>query len=251
MRAISDRFPGVLKVSSGQYRAIKYRAGPVAPFCRRKYKKREAGRGSSGGGKVRFVRVYECVYRKFSGSTSARTHREAHHVDFKPSLICASSRTNFPLSLYPAPLSSSLRTILLRALLFPPSPRLLSLDFFSFFPSSSSLFLLLGTRHKAHMRATPRDLHRRMCWDNLVVIVLSLSPSPPRPRFVVPAELCSLSSSSGEGRVSLRDTAAGRVQNIFPKAGSFVPFSCACVNALEFWIEQLRFWPSWIETGHR
>ena len=55
--------------------------------------------------KLRFVRVSEYVYRKFSGSTSARTHREPHHVDFKPSLICASSRTNFPLSLYPASLS--------------------------------------------------------------------------------------------------------------------------------------------------
>lgn len=59
-------------------------------------------------GKLRSVRKScEYVYRKFSGSTSARAHRQPHHVDFKPSLICASSRTNFPLSLYPASPSPS------------------------------------------------------------------------------------------------------------------------------------------------
>lgn len=67
--------------------------------------------------------VREYVYRKFSGSTSARAHREPHHVDFKPSLICASSRTNFPLSLYPA--SLRLPRVYTRA---HPRPRSLSLS---------------------------------------------------------------------------------------------------------------------------
>lgn len=147
-------------------------------------------------GKLRSVRKScEYVYRKFSGSTSARAHRQPHHVDFKPSLICASSRTNFPLSLYPASPSPSRaraharpRSLLLSLSLYAYlhtrvcrprssthafsvfrtvlSPRFLSLSFrffffFSvFFPIPHLLSLLLFRclavgARSRHMRATP------------------------------------------------------------------------------------------------
>lgn len=181
--------------------------------------------------KLRFVRVSEYVYRKFSGSTSARTHREPHHVDFKPSLICASSRTNFPLSLYPASL----------CLLFPPFPSslclytrvplyirafirvylggprffclsyrlpdfflhlrlfLLFLILFSFLFLLFFSFLLLLSPSRCSVRwcaRLPRDLHRRMCWDNLVVIVLSLFPSSLLPPSLFPPLAATRSFSS-------------------------------------------------------
>lgn len=138
--------------------------------------------------------VREYVYRKFSGSTSARAHREPHHVDFKPSLICASSRTNFPLSLYPASLrlsrahvpalSLSLYTRVHAFSVFRtytvPSP-----DFFPYLFVSSSFFPLLSfffDRLGARCARPLRDLHRRMCRDNLVVIVLSLLVHSPSTR---------------------------------------------------------------------
>lgn len=144
--------------------------------------------------------VREYVYRKFSGSTSARAHREPHHVDFKPSLICASSRTNFPLSLYPA--SLRLPRVYTRA---HPRPRSLSLslytrvhafsvfrtytvpspDFFPYLFVSSSFFPLLSfffDRLGARCARPLRDLYRRMCRDNLVVIVLSLLVHSPSTR---------------------------------------------------------------------
>lgn len=173
-------------------------------------------------GKLRSVRKScEYVYRKFSGSTSARAHRQPHHVDFKPSLICASSRTNFPLSLYPASPSPSRaraharpRSLLLslstristRACVDLGAPRTLFLsfvpsslpDFFpylfvssSFFPYFSpsptsflsSFFDVSRSVHGVDTCARLlRDLHRRMCWDNLVVIVLS----PLVPRLALP-----------------------------------------------------------------
>lgn len=63
---------------------------------------------------------YKCIYRKFSGSTSAPPHREAHHVDFKPSLICASSGANFPPSLYLPAVSVSLVPSISVSFSFPP-----------------------------------------------------------------------------------------------------------------------------------
>lgn len=86
--------------------------------------------------------VREYVYRKFSGSTSARAHREPHHVDFKPSLICASSRTNFPLSLYPA--SLRLPRVYTRA---HPRPRSLSLSL-----HACTRFFCLSYIHRALSR---------------------------------------------------------------------------------------------------
>lgn len=203
-------------------------------------------------GKLRSVRKScEYVYRKFSGSTSARAHRQPHHVDFKPSLICASSRTNFPLSLYPDSPSPSRaraharpRSLLLslstristRACVDLGVPRTLFLsfvpsslpDFFpylfvssSFFPyfspsptsSLSSFFDVSRSVHGVDTCARLlRDLHRRMCWDNLVVIVLS--PLVPRLALPLPSKkprfgLFSLASIRGGSRMD------GRKNEIF------------------------------------
>lgn len=214
-------------------------------------------------GKLRSVRKScEYVYRKFSGSTSARAHRQPHHVDFKPSLICASSRTNFPLSLYPASPSPSRaraharpRSLLLslstristRACVDLGAPRTLFLsfvpsslpDFFpylfvssSFFPyfspsptsSLSSFFDVSRSVHGVDTCARLlRDLHRRMCWDNLVVIVLS--PLVPRLALPLPSKkprfgLFSLASIRGGSRMDGRKE--GR--NIFLPKKAGAPF---------------------------
>lgn len=215
-------------------------------------------------GKLRSVRKScEYVYRKFSGSTSARAHRQPHHVDFKPSLICASSRTNFPLSLYPASPSPSRaraharpRSLLLslstpistRACVDLGAPRTLFLsfvpsslpDFFpylfvssSFFPyfspsptsSLSSFFDVSRSVHGVDTCARLlRDLHRRMCWDNLVVIVLS--PLVPRLAFLFLPKSLALGFSLWRPSAVDLGRMEGRTK-YFPSEKSGGPLCCA------------------------
>ena len=140
-------------------------------------------------------------------------HREPHHVDFKPSLICASSRTNFPLSLYPASLSlfpyslslSLCTYIYLYTRTSIGGPRLFFFFFFYFCllpdfflhlhfttpPPTTLLYFfylfVFSPFYAAGAAYTwprlPRDLHRRMCRYNLVVTSYCLCFRPPRSRL--------------------------------------------------------------------
>lgn len=148
---------------------------------------------------------YKCIYRKFSGSTSAPPHREAHHVDFKPSLICASSGANFPPTLYLPALSPS------RCRAHVASPLSFFLFLFLFFYSSHfflSLFFPFYCRCAAYacMRTawfTSADATRCFSAPGVILsplsffLVLSASIQIPLYSMKSVSLLVSLSTASG------------------------------------------------------
>lgn len=113
--------------------------------------------------------------------------------------------------------------------------RLLDSSFFVALLSPPRLFLLLPPVHArvgTHARLL-RDLHRRMCWDNLVVIVLSLftGPPPASPRAAGLLRGVARFLLSVGGRVSLRHR---RVYEIF-----FFESGLLCVRRFDH-----------VDTGH-